>query len=621
MNADRFSFRSPSTRALVAAIVLSGLSVPATHAGVLVESSVARDAVHRQLAEEYTGVGYLTNQDDFFGSAFCSAALLQLNENWALTAAHCVDFVTTLQVGFGPDDTGSDVFNAVSWYVPDSWTGNLLGGNDIALVRLDPGTTPGSSKERYALSTKTANELVGASPEKRTIVSVGYGNTGNGAVGQISGTAGTKRAGENLIDGLPFNDSTYEFDFDVNPGDSALQDYFEAPLLSRDDPENDFRIALEIGLGQGDSGGPDFIGNDIVGVHSYGWGRNDLATNFGFSDLSGSAFVPFWSSWIEAVIFQVESGLTPTGNGLAGVSFALSGGTAIADAQTNPDIDATTPSGIDPIQISQQRNAYYADLLVRYSDPSESISLLEAMQLLDYAGYTDASISGADALSALGASDLVGGGDDVVQAYELAMEQLAEIVGDNPQFHQTAVGSNLEEYSFGFFLGIGASGESPFAGSLLGDFDLDGVLDLDDVELLHDAIGSESLVYDLPGAADNSVDVEDLEVWLEDLFGSKLGDLDLDGDVDIVDFGEFALNFGADVDTYALGDLDGDGDVDIVDFGLFGSNFGFGTALSEEDLAAFSAFAIFAESTVPEPTSLALLSLGGLAVLRRRREA
>jgi hypothetical protein len=51
---------------------------------------------------------------------------------------------------------------------------------------------------------------------------------------------------------------------------------------------------------------------------------------------------------------------------------------------------------------------------------------------------------------------------------------------------------------------------------------------------------------------------------------SCLGDFDSDGDVDLVDFGQFQLCFGTLADPDCLcADLDGDTDVDLVDFGQF----------------------------------------------------
>jgi hypothetical protein len=53
------------------------------------------------------------------------------------------------------------------------------------------------------------------------------------------------------------------------------------------------------------------------------------------------------------------------------------------------------------------------------------------------------------------------------------------------------------------------------------------------------------------------------------------GDLDDDGDVDVLDFGVFAGNFGATgLLPFTEGDHDGDGDVDVLDFGLFAASIG-----------------------------------------------
>lgn len=52
------------------------------------------------------------------------------------------------------------------------------------------------------------------------------------------------------------------------------------------------------------------------------------------------------------------------------------------------------------------------------------------------------------------------------------------------------------------------------------------------------------------------------------------GDLDNDGDTDVLDFGIFSSNFGMTVPIGTGGDLDNDTDVDVFDFGLFVLDFG-----------------------------------------------
>ena len=56
------------------------------------------------------------------------------------------------------------------------------------------------------------------------------------------------------------------------------------------------------------------------------------------------------------------------------------------------------------------------------------------------------------------------------------------------------------------------------------------------------------------------------------------GDLDGDGDTDVLDFAIFSTNFGATgLPPFTGGDSDGDGDVDVLDFANFATNFGCGT--------------------------------------------
>jgi len=85
------------------------------------------------------------------------------------------------------------------------------------------------------------------------------------------------------------------------------------------------------------------------------------------------------------------------------------------------------------------------------------------------------------------------------------------------------------------------------------------------------------------------------------------GDTDFDGDVDLDDFNLFSASFGQRGIGLAA-DFDGDYDVDMDDFTVLRTNYG--------DPASAPSFP---GGTVPEPGSICLLCLCGMAMISRRR--
>ena len=123
---------------------------------------------------------------------------------------------------------------------------------------------------------------------------------------------------------------------------------------------------------------------------------------------------------------------------------------------------------------------------------------------------------------------------------------------------------------------------------ILGDFNLNAVLDPGDIDLLSIEVlaGTDDAFYELTGNA--SVDQADRVLWVETLVGTNFGDTNLDGLVDFADFLNQSGGFGKAI-GWAFGDTDGDLIVGFADFLELSSNFGTGELF--EPAAA-----------VPEPT-------------------
>lgn len=220
-----------------------------------------------------------------------------IGSEWVLTAAHVA---AAIPVGTATFKVGTETVIIDQAYYPSTWNSTTLQG-DLALLHLKDaivGVTP-------------AQIYTGAEEYKKIATVVGYGLTGTGITGQIAGSGGTRRAGQNGIDRygvIGTNGSIAFFTTDGADHTVLLWD-FDSPTGTPPSwwsPPLGVTIQnLEYQLGTGDSGSPLFIdvgGNTYVaGIASSVVPRNG-SDGFHYGDASMFTRVSKYQSFINGTM-------------------------------------------------------------------------------------------------------------------------------------------------------------------------------------------------------------------------------------------------------------------------------------------------------------------------------
>jgi hypothetical protein len=602
------------------------------------------------------GSGSVINPGDPDGNGFDNIA----ESTWFLTAAHVITGTPEVYVGLGEEgefNGGSDleIYNAVNWYVPDTYTGSVIDGADIALIRVDRPFRRGASR---------MNLWDGTGSQENIEVEVsGFGRYGNGQTGSIFGPPffpNQKRVGRNQLDTLSSDGFIWNSDFDIDPDDDLYLPFYEFEYAldngvsidqvldgfsARTNPERDFRIGLEYDTAQGDSGGAHAVGDTIYGITSYGdavFEGDDVLAGF-FTFDSGHVNVAAWRDWIYSTIFQVEQGNEPIGFGDVGVvigspgnALDLGGGFGIdTEEPTDPTDpgDPTDPADPDPGDGGdggddlEPPDFDTIDDALANLDRNKSVFQRKA-QLLQ--GYKNNELNFTEALDLLGIdASTLSTPEEVASALDVSLEDVddSDLEGDFLRIAMSKLDQKVSRSAlsvadgaigeFGYFMGLSTIGDPTDrfltggdvtsldelfdnvpepVNAVVGDLDGDGVVTEEELDQIADAAEDA-------GFSDDQ--------WLglvTELIGQLAGDANLDGIVGQADLNVVLQNWGVAGLGWAGGNFNTDETVGQADLNAVLQNWG--ATNDPPDLSGLP---------VPEPATAALLALGGLTLLRRRQ--
>jgi len=298
--------RCGSISAGVACVLLGFLA--AGRAGVIRDD--VNDSLYTSLAAQsvYDSVGFLRWNEG--ASGYIASGTL-ISSEWVLTAGHVVGGtnnygagVSGMFFGLGSVYSGTGIA-ATEWIPYAGWSssnGDVWAGVDLGLVRLS-----------QPITTVTPALLDFSTPLLGLLgTSVGYGRSGIGS-GGMSTPAGTKRAGQNMIDArggmVTTMGSGTLLDLDGISPTVLFQDFDHPTDLVASTMGSVTPVAQEYLIASGDSGGGLFIDvggvTKLVGVSSflaslpYPW--DTTGANADYGDLAGVVSVQSFENWIFTV--------------------------------------------------------------------------------------------------------------------------------------------------------------------------------------------------------------------------------------------------------------------------------------------------------------------------------
>jgi hypothetical protein len=522
-----------------------------------------------------------------------SASAFQLGNRWARTAVDGAGLTqgdpTTLTWGFVAD--GTTISNSVI---------NLPNGTSDLIASLDNwyGAGPGGSDLTQRPWFTFFEESFGRFAEISGL-SYQYEPNDDGVTQGTTGFAGfvgvraDVRIGGNFLDGvgtqtnntLAFNNFPQNGDMTFDTGDAAS---FSNPSLNSR-----------------------FFRNTIMHEHGHGTG------NFHVESATGRFLMePFIQLNFDGPQFDDILGLHrgygdvfEKSNGGAGNEIAanatdlgtISAGSAIAIG-TDANNTVVAPSEIDFVSIDDNSDVDFFSFTVSGASllditlDSMGPSYFQGPQSGSQANFVTSEFSDlslalfdTDGATLLATQNATGqGGTESIFDFNVAPgEYFVRITGAQ---------NNVQMYQLDIAVESGVT-------SLPGDFDDNGLFECDDVDALVASIaaGNNEPAFDLTG--DNAVDNADLVEWLA-LAGAEnlasgdsylMGDANLDGNVDGVDFVNWNNNKFTSNAAWCSGDFDASGIVNGADFVIWNSN-KFTTADGVQ--------------AVPEPTGLVSLLVG-----------